>query len=68
LLDVIENLENILDKQLIRTHQQDRVGDVRHSQADNSLLASLFPETVPVSLDEGLRQTTTWLRSYLAIA
>jgi UDP-glucose 4-epimerase len=67
LLDVIENLEIILDKQLTRRHQQDRVGDVRHSQADNSLLAGLFPETIPVSLDEGLRQTTAWLRSYLAI-
>ena len=67
LLDVIRNLEIILGKQLMRIHQQDRVGDVRHSQADDSLLASLFPETIPVSLDEGLRQTTAWLRSYLAI-
>ena len=67
LLDVIRNLEIILGKQLMRIHQQDRVGDVRHSQADDSLLASLFPETIPVSLDEGLRQTTAWLRRYLAI-
>jgi UDP-glucose 4-epimerase len=67
LMEVITNIEKILDASLIRVHRDERVGDVKHSQADNSVLMSLFPEVVPVSLDEGLRVTVKWLRGYLGI-
>lgn len=40
-----------------------RAGDVRHSQANNSSLAALFPTIEPVPLDEGVRQTVEWFRS-----
>jgi len=67
LMEVITNIEKILDAPLIHIHREERVGDVKHSQADNSVLMSLFPEVVPVTLDEGLRVTVEWLRNYLGI-
>jgi UDP-glucose 4-epimerase len=67
LMEVITNVEKILDTSLTRVYREERVGDVKHSQADNSVLMSLFPEVMPVTLDEGLRVTVEWLRSYLGI-
>lgn len=63
LLDVIAELEAILGRPLERDHQPTRAGDVPHSQADSTLLGSLFPEVVPVGLTEGLRATVDWFRS-----
>ena len=67
LMEVITNIEKILGVSLVRVHREERVGDVKHSQADNSVLMSLFPEVVPATLDEGLRVTVEWLRNYLGI-
>ena len=65
LLEVLEMLEKIMGRSLQVNHREDRVGDVRHSQADNSVLKKLFPEVNPVSLEEGLRTTVDWLQNYL---
>ena len=43
-----------------------RPGDVRHSQADNTRLRSLFPEIRPTPLTEGLARTIEWMQSFLA--
>jgi UDP-glucose 4-epimerase len=40
-----------------------RVGDVHESQADRTRLSTLFPDTRPVPLDEGLLRTVDWYRS-----
>lgn len=37
-----------------------RPGDVKHSQAVNDSLRLLFPEVVPISLDDGLQATFNW--------
>lgn len=66
LLEVIEILERLTGQSLQVNHREDRVGDVRHSQADNSVLKGLFPSINPVSLEEGLLVTVDWLRNYLA--
>ena len=65
LLEIIKILEKITAQSLQVNHREDRVGDVRHSQADNSTLKSLFPDVQPVSLEDGLRTTVKWLESYL---
>ena len=65
LLEVIEILERIMGRSLEVDYREDRVGDVRHSQADNSVLQNLFPSINPVSLEEGLRVTVEWLQNYL---
>ena len=68
LLEVVEHLESILARSLSRVHFEDRVGDVRHSQADNSILKSLFPEVKPVSLHTGLEETVAWLSELLKLS
>ena len=66
LLEIIEILEKIMVQSLRVNHREDRVGDVRHSQADNSVLKRLFPNVQPVSLEDGLRTTVKWLESHLS--
>ena len=48
---------------LERDHQPTRVGDVKQSQADSSVLVSLFPDVTPVDLETGLRRTVEWFQS-----
>jgi UDP-glucose 4-epimerase len=43
-------------------YRSPRPGDVPHSQADNGVLRSLFPEVVPTDLLDGLSQTLAWMR------
>jgi UDP-glucose 4-epimerase len=65
LLEVIERLEVMLGTSLAVEHVEPRVGDVRHSQADNASLISLFPDVEAVDLDTGLAATVEWLRKRL---
>lgn len=62
LLELLDVLEGILGHPVARRHVDPRAGDVRDSQADQARLRSLFPATVPVDLEEGLRRTLTWFR------
>lgn len=43
-------------------HRAPRPGDVQHSQADNTVLRSLFPDVDPVPLDQGLADTLAWFK------
>jgi UDP-glucose 4-epimerase len=63
LLEVIELLRGMIDQPLAVEHVANRPGDVPHSQADNALLRSLFPDVTPVALDDGLTETVAWMRS-----
>lgn len=47
-------------------HREPRPGDVKHSQADNARLLSLFPDVQPVSLEQGLSETISWFKETLA--
>jgi UDP-glucose 4-epimerase len=60
LLVVIDDLEEILGRELPREHRLPRPGDVRHSQADDSRLLELLPGITPVPFREGLEATVTW--------
>ncbi|MDQ6838788.1 MAG: NAD-dependent epimerase/dehydratase family protein [Actinomycetota bacterium] len=64
LLEVIDLLEAVLGVALPRAHQDPRPGDVKDSQADQTLLRSLFPEIQPVPLEAGLRETVAWYQQY----
>jgi UDP-glucose 4-epimerase len=64
LLEVIELIELILGHRVTTEHVEPRAGDVRHSQATNDTLRSLFPSVEPVSLEDGLRVTSDWLRDH----
>jgi UDP-glucose 4-epimerase len=63
LLEVISEIEAILGRSVAVDHLPFRAGDVMHSQADNTLLRSLFPDVEPVPFATGLRRTVEWFKS-----
>jgi UDP-glucose 4-epimerase len=63
LLELVTALEAVVGRSLPLKHSEPRPGDVAHSQADQGLLRSLFPDVVPVGLAEGLKQVTAWFQS-----
>ena len=63
LLELIDELEHVLDRNLELRHTAPRPGDVRDSQADQTTLRTLFPDVTPVALSVGLRATVDWLNS-----
>jgi len=65
LLEVIERLRTMIELPIAVEHVANRAGDVPHSQADNSLLRSLFTID-PVDLDTGLVATVEWMCQYIA--
>jgi UDP-glucose 4-epimerase len=60
LLSLIVMIEAIIGRPVAVEHTEPRRGDVRHSQADATLLRSLFPDVVPTPLEEALRATCAW--------
>jgi UDP-glucose 4-epimerase len=44
-------------------HVEPRAGDVRHSQADATVMHGLFPDITPVELRDALRATVAWFRT-----
>ena len=63
LLAVVELLEKILGVELPCQHVPPRPGDVRDSQADQTVFRHLFSEVEVVNLEEGLRATVDWFRT-----
>ena len=63
LLELIAELEQVVGQQLAIDFQPTRVGDVLSSQADSSILTSLFPSLEPTPLTVGLEATVDWFRA-----
>jgi UDP-glucose 4-epimerase len=70
LLELIEQIgatmrDQGIDRELRVDHTESRAGDVPHSQADTTLLLSLFADlgivVDPVALDRGLAATVRWM-------
>lgn len=55
-----EVIGEVSGKEVTAEHREPRPGDVKHSQAENAVLLSLFPEVVPVSLKQGITNTLAW--------
>lgn len=66
ILDLAQQLQGVTGKRAILQHREVRTGDVPHSQADNAVLRSLFPEAVAKPMDQGLHETWDWLRELLS--
>lgn len=62
LITLADAIESKLDVELERHFKEPRVGDVKASMADSSLVRDMFPDVVPTSLDNGLDRTITWFR------
>lgn len=61
ILELVNQIEHAAGLEAEVTHRESRLGDVKHSQADNTVLRSLFSEIEPVTLQQGLRATVEWL-------
>jgi UDP-glucose 4-epimerase len=59
---LVRELEATLGHRLPVSYTDTRPGDVRNSQADTERLRALFPDIVPMALQEGLRRTVDWFR------
>lgn len=68
LLEVVAHLEDLLGHPVEVQHVEARPGDVRDSQADNTLLRGLFPHTRPVQFRHGLAATLAWFRAVASSA
>jgi UDP-glucose 4-epimerase len=62
LLELVGRIEDAAGIPATVEHRDPRPGDVKHSQADNACLRTLFPDVSPVSLEEGLAETVTWFK------
>jgi UDP-glucose 4-epimerase len=60
LLSLVSELEGLLGCSLRREHGASRQGDVHDSNADPTLLRSLFPSVTPTPLRDGLKSTVEW--------
>lgn len=65
LLDLVATLGEIMHTPLEVEFRDPRPGDVPHSQADHGRLKSLFPDVVPVPLDQGLAETHAWMSAHM---
>lgn len=62
LLAVVDTLRGVLGHDLDVRFHPERPGDVKHSQADGSVLRALHPGVEGVRLEDGLRATVDWFR------
>jgi UDP-glucose 4-epimerase len=62
LLELVAKIEAASGMAAEVLHRDPRPGDVKHSQADNAVLRSLFPDVEPVSLEQGLSETVAWFK------
>ena len=58
---LLAHIQARVDQPLIVRNVDPRVGDVPHSQADPTLLRSLFPTVEPIAFEAGLDQTIEWM-------
>jgi UDP-glucose 4-epimerase len=61
-LDLCQRISDLLGVDIPPLHDEQRGGDVRHSQASVDLAREHLDYTGSVSLDEGLRRTVAWYR------
>ena len=66
LLELVDRMSVVTGRPAQVEHRDPRPGDVRHSQADNAVLRSLFPDVTATGLDEGLTRTYEWFAGLVA--
>ena len=64
LLDLLERIEVLLGVSPRVEFVAPRVGDVRNSENDPTLLMETFPRVEPTDLDPALEQTAAWLEEH----
>ena len=64
--DLFKTLRDVMGVDVDPIYQPQRVGDVRDSQADNTLAKQLLGFHAMVTVEEGLRRTVDWYRTRLS--
>ena len=67
LLDFVEELENVLNKKAIKEFLPIQMGDVKHTEADITLLKEWINFAPRTSLKEGIKFFVKWFISYKKI-
>lgn len=62
-VDLLSSIEALTGIRPTVERRPARLGDVRHSQADNRVLLELFEGVAPVPLVDGLAETVAWFRA-----
>jgi len=62
--DFIRRIAALLQRSSSVEYPANRTGEMPSSQADNSRFLELLPTIVSVDLDDGLRQTGTWIAQH----
>jgi len=60
LLELLGVISPHFNQPLKVNHEPPRVGDVRASQADPTLLSQLFPDLEPIKIEKGVSRTIEW--------
>jgi UDP-glucose 4-epimerase len=63
LSQLVETIGRVTGRAIRVEHRDERAGDVKNSQADNTVLRSLFPEVQPVPLEQGIAETVAWFEA-----
>jgi len=63
LTELVEIISRVTGRAARVEHRVARAGDVKHSQADNAVLRSLFPEVQPMTLERGIAETVAWFKA-----
>jgi len=63
LSELVKTLAQVTGRVPEVVHRDPRPGDVKNSQADNTVLRSLFPGVQPVPLHQGIAETVAWFEA-----
>lgn len=63
LTELVQTIGQVAGRPIHVEHHDERPGDVKNSQADNTVLRSLFPEVQPVLLEQGITDTFAWFEA-----
>jgi UDP-glucose 4-epimerase len=61
--ELVQTIGQVTGRVVAVEHRDARPGDVKHSQADNTVLRSLFPGVYPVPLEQGIAETVAWFEA-----
>jgi UDP-glucose 4-epimerase len=63
LTELVETIGHVTGRATPVEYRDVRPGDVKNSQADNTVLRSLFPDVQPVKLEQGIAETVAWFEA-----
>jgi UDP-glucose 4-epimerase len=63
LTELVETIGHVTGRATPVEYRDARPGDVKNSQADNTVLRLVFPKVQPVTLEQGIAETVAWFEA-----